>query len=295
MMNNKLNNVLLSQQSLKGLAVGDCIGNAVLKKKITSLEDLNITSDCSLTYTDDTEQSLILYKHICKNDTIIPNELLKELVNGFKNSKIQSEYGPKTKKYFNDILNGHLVYPNNSFGNGCIMRIVPTICYLYNDKNIIEKCLNTSLYTHNNIISSNSIIFLIEFIKMLILHREEILKYIKEQNSIIQTILLPEILLKINDDVIKKDINKIVCSELHTSIHNVYKLVGNGQFATCFDTLPVCIWISIRNINDYETAMKECIEIGGDIDTISAIVGSIVALFCDIPEKFINKCEKLYI
>lgn len=288
-----IQSLLLSQKALKGLWVGDCIGQAVLKKKIKLISDLDSIEDDFLPYTDDAEQALIVSKHVYNNDDIIPHELLNELLNGFNRSKIQSDYGPRTRNYFNNINKSGIVAPTNSFGNGCLMRIVPAIVYFANrDKNIIEKCLNNCLYTHNNEEAFNSIIFLVKFIEMLLLHKEEIENYVKCHNSIIQLYLLPKVIEGNLSECLKKEINKVIDAELDTNLKNVYKLVGNGQFATCFDTLPVCVWLAIRNINNYETAIKECIEIGGDIDTIAAIVGSIVSLFSDIPQNFIDKCKK---
>jgi len=288
--------IILSQKSLKGLWVGDCIGQSVIKKKIKSIDDLDNIEDDSLPYTDDTEQSLILSKHVYNNDDIVSNEILNEFCNGFCNSKIQCDYGRKTKEYFNNIYKTNFVFPNNSFGNGCLMRIVPSIVYftLNDDKDIIQKCLNSCLYTHNHIESFNSIIFLVKFIQWLVINREEVKSYCKsESGSIIQGYLLSKILENdITSEILIKEINKIIDNDLYLNIKDVYKLVGNGSLATCFDTLPVCIWLAIRNINNYKNAIEECISIGGDVDTICAIVGSIVSLFSDIPQEFINKCKK---
>ena len=287
------NNIILALKSLNGLRVGDCIGQAVIKKKISNITDLEALENGSLPYTDDSEQAKILYDHVLKNNDVVPDELVTELYEGYNNSNIKEEYGGRTKKYFNDILNNNLVYPANSFGNGCLMRIVPSICYFYKNKKILEKLLGTCVYTHNNIESFEAVTLLVTFVSDLIWGYKEIKDYFGIQNTIIKDHYLPRSLKLINSEVIKKEINKIIDNELFIDIKDVVKLVGNGRLATVFDTLPFCLWVIMRNINDYKGAIKECMVSGGDIDTNCAIVGAAVSIFDDVPKLFIDKCKKI--
>ena len=60
--------------------------------------------------------------------------------------------------------------------------------------------------------------------------------------------------------------------------------LGQNPFkATCQSTLPVCLGI-IERANDFEEAIRYAIAVGGDSDTIGAIVGSIAEALWGVPE-----------
>lgn len=54
-------------------------------------------------------------------------------------------------------------------------------------------------------------------------------------------------------------------------------ILGTGEHITAQDTVPYAIWVAARFLTDYQAAVQACIQVGGDIDTTSAIVGGIVA------------------
>jgi ADP-ribosylglycohydrolase len=58
----------------------------------------------------------------------------------------------------------------------------------------------------------------------------------------------------------------------------VVELLGNGSRIICQDTVPFCLWVAARHLDDYQTAVVNTVRGGGDIDTNAAIVGGIVAL-----------------
>jgi ADP-ribosylglycohydrolase len=53
--------------------------------------------------------------------------------------------------------------------------------------------------------------------------------------------------------------------------------LGNGARVTAQDTVPFAIWSAASHLDDYPAAIRSCVEIGGDVDTMAAIVGGIVA------------------
>lgn len=63
-----------------------------------------------------------------------------------------------------------------------------------------------------------------------------------------------------------------------TSMVPVVRALGNGSRISCQDTVPFCLWVAARHLDDYEAAVVHTIRAGGDIDTTAAIVGGIVAL-----------------
>ncbi|SCG75972.1 ADP-ribosylglycohydrolase family protein [Micromonospora inositola] len=53
--------------------------------------------------------------------------------------------------------------------------------------------------------------------------------------------------------------------------------LGNGSRVTAQDTVPFTLWVAATHLGDYPTAIRVCVEAGGDVDTTSAIVGAVVA------------------
>ncbi|GLY77896.1 ADP-ribosylglycohydrolase family protein [Actinoallomurus iriomotensis] len=53
--------------------------------------------------------------------------------------------------------------------------------------------------------------------------------------------------------------------------------LGNGARVLAQDTVPFCVWAAVRHLGDYERAVRDCVAVGGDIDTTAAITGGIVA------------------
>jgi ADP-ribosylglycohydrolase len=56
------------------------------------------------------------------------------------------------------------------------------------------------------------------------------------------------------------------------------RVLGNGSRISAPDTVPVCLWLAARHLDDYREALWATASIAGDIDTNCAIVGGIVAL-----------------
>ncbi len=54
--------------------------------------------------------------------------------------------------------------------------------------------------------------------------------------------------------------------------------VGNGAHGTARDTVPFALWCAARHLGDYEEALWNTIDGGGDMDTNCAIVGGIVVM-----------------
>ncbi len=53
--------------------------------------------------------------------------------------------------------------------------------------------------------------------------------------------------------------------------------LGNGSRVTAQDTVPLCLWMAGKHLNDYPEALYDTVAALGDMDTNCAIVGGIVA------------------
>jgi hypothetical protein len=74
--------------------------------------------------------------------------------------------------------------------------------------------------------------------------------------------------------------------------------LGNGAQITAPDTVPFCLWVAARHLDDYCEALWSAVRVGGDIDTNAAIIGGIVALAVGregLPEPWLRLREPLAI
>jgi ADP-ribosylglycohydrolase len=72
--------------------------------------------------------------------------------------------------------------------------------------------------------------------------------------------------------------------------------LGNGCPITSAETVPFTIWCVARHLDDYVEAVWTAVSVGGDMDTIGAIVGGIVALGTgrgSIPKEWLESREAL--
>ncbi|WP_327676703.1 ADP-ribosylglycohydrolase family protein [Kitasatospora sp. NBC_00458] len=57
----------------------------------------------------------------------------------------------------------------------------------------------------------------------------------------------------------------------------VANVLGNGSRVSAADTVPYALWCAARRLTDYRGALWEAVGAGGDMDTVAAITGGVVA------------------
>ncbi len=83
---------------------------------------------------------------------------------------------------------------------------------------------------------------------------------------------------------------------LHLSRDEAAHELGNGRLILAQDTVPFTLWVAARNLTDYPQAIRDCVSVGGDIDTTAAIAGGVVAAHtgvAGIPAEWIAAREPL--
>ncbi len=59
--------------------------------------------------------------------------------------------------------------------------------------------------------------------------------------------------------------------------HGAVRRLGNGSRVSAQDTVPFALWCAARHLRDYQAALWQTVQGGGDTDTTCAMVGGIVA------------------
>lgn len=200
-------------------------------------------------YTDDTICTCGIAKALLEKDKPSTTDYAKNLWN-FCNKYSKESYGG----YFRRWLKQNPPKPYGSYGNGAAMRI-SAIPYFYKDNfgEMLKQTNAATLISHN--------------------HKES-LKGAKAVSSAIWYLL---------NDAKKEDIRKLA-NKLY-ELPPVKKIKFNE---TCQGTVPICFSILLES-NSFEEAMRKAVWVGGDTDTICAIVGSMAEPLFGIPKEIEEK------
>lgn len=237
--------------SIKGAIIGDIIGSIYeFNNYHGNISDFNLFTPYN-SFTDDTVATISICKAQLEEEEPTEADYARNLWT-FCRKYPDLSYGSQ----FNKWLQQNPPQPYHSFGNGAVMR-VSSIPYFYkNDENkSINQALVATRISHNHPESYKAVSSLVKIIWGLSSGKMNFYD-IKDcaQNNYGE---LPQI-------------KKIKFNE------------------TCQGTMPICYSI-ILNSNSFEEAMRIAVGVGGDTDTICAIVGSIAEPLFGIPEGIENK------
>lgn len=238
---------------MKGAIIGDIIGSIYeFDNYKGEPNDFEFFTPINF-YTDDTICTCGIAKALLEKDNPSPTDYARNLWN-FCNKISASGYEASYGGNFQKWLKQNPPKPYNSYGNGAAMRI-SAIPYFYKDnfEEMLKQTNAATLISHN--------------------HKESF-KGAKTVSSAIWYLL---------NGATKKDIRKLV--------HKLYELppVKKIEFnETCQGTVPICFSILLES-NSFEEAMRKAVWVGGDTDTICAIVGSMVEPLFGIPEEIEKK------
>ena len=167
-------------------------------------------------------------------------------------------YGTMFKRW----INSDSPLPYNSYGNGSAMRVSSIGAYADTLDEVMDLSKQSAEITHN--------------------HPEGI----KGAQATATAIFLA--LHGKTKDEIKSMIESIFGYDLSRKYDDVMR--GYGYDVSCQGSVPESI-ISFLESNDYESAIRKAIALGGDADTMGAIAGGIAAAYYgEIPQYIIDEC-----
>lgn len=253
-----------------GSLLGDIIGSR-FEFMFTQEKDVNIFHrDCS--WTDDSVLTHAVSKvcsYIKENNITDEFEIEKLFVVGFKKAVSDFPMAGWGKSFYAWSQENHYE-PNDSAGNGCLMRISPIVFY-FKDLETIQKigkiCTKVS---HNH------------------------------QDSYKSVEVILEILHYLFNDIQKKDINikkekvKEIASKHGIIIESVEKYhTIAGYWGLAKDTLPRSLAAYVEG-NNFDSIMKNILYVGSDTDTTATIAGSLTELTYSLDASQINQFYRYY-
>lgn len=195
-----------------------------------------------------------------------------------------------------------------SCGNGSAMRVAPLGAYLASfdgmtpARLIVEAALQAQV-THchpEGIAGSIAITSLAYTVTKMEQDSSYLLSiYEKWKGCSTPEVLFNETLANIPEGQVRDGILRAKELPLETPIGKAIEILGNGTHVTCQDTVPLCCWLTIKALTQYqvpEMYEKSIIETSmafGDVDTNCAIVGGIIGIVSSPPEKWSKFCNPM--
>ena len=289
--------------SLLALSVGDATGENELKilpqseYKAGNVAALrNLINSSMYCWTDDTAMAIGVFRTLCRYGTINQVELAKEFA---RNAKLdpQRGYGKGTARllfnYLYDAENWRelsehawgLTPMSGSKGNGSAMRDSIIGPYFGRDYiHIAREARLSAEVTHYNedaIAGSIAVAIAAATITSIIKKPEQQFWFNLQQY--------------VPAGEIKTRIQTVSKMENETN-WKVVGAVGNGSSVLAVDTVPFALWLShqalLKDLS-FEQTMKSIIEVGGDTDTVAAIVGGIIGNKVHPTKEMIDRTEPL--
>lgn len=262
--------------SLVGLAVGDAFG----QQYVWHVEDIDQRrEDVPIwRWTDDTEMALSVVSVLCDRGQIDQNLLASRFGEHWDSGRgygpaMIYELLPKLQKGGSwQIAAPALFDGRGSYGNGGAMRVAPLGAYFAHDLKLAAQQARLSAeVTHANsegIAGAEAVAIAAAIARQ---QRDE--RTVTGARS-----FLKQILEHLPPSDVRQGVQRAY-DEFGPSASRdaLIQRLGNGSRVTAMDTVPVCLWMAGKHLDNYEEALYDTVALLGDMDTNCAIVGGIVA------------------
>ena len=230
-----------------GAIIGDIVGS---RFEFNNTKDFNFklfTDECS--FTDDTICTVAIADALLRFQDRGLLGIKQSLLYWCKQHPLpMGGYGGSFAKWLHSLDHK----PYNSFGNGSAMRVSPIGWYYLSEEAVIAAATESAVVTHN--------------------HPEGVKGAVATAVAIFYA------------RHYSKEIMLTKITDYYPAYTWIEPQIGCNKFnETCQGTMPVVFGI-IRKANSFEEAIRWAVAVGGDSDTIAAIVGSIAEAIWGIPE-----------
>lgn len=243
----------MNRKGIIGAIIGDIAGSRFEWNNRKSTQFEFFTPACR--FTDDSVMTIAVA------DWLTNHNDLSETMHKWGNHYPHAGYGGMFRRWLFS-MSPETRKPYNSFGNGSGMRVSPCGFYARSIEEALDLARQSAEVTHN--------------------HSEGI----KGAQAIASAIFLAK--RGESKSAIKDYIEKTFGYDLHRTLDEIRP---DYDFdVTCQGSCPEAI-LAFLESNDYESAIRLAISLGGDSDTIACMSGGIAAAFYGIPDELIGQAE----
>jgi ADP-ribosylglycohydrolase len=184
-----------------------------------------------------------------------------------------------------ELFNGE-----GSFGNGAAMRAAPVGAYFAHDLNlVVEHATLSAIATHCHPEGIAGAVAVAVAAAVAWRNRAAT----RRMDS---TAFLEAVRANTPESAVRDGIDRALALPASTTSLDAALTIGNGTRGSAQDTVPFALWSAARSLDNYEDALWETVNGGGDLDTNCSIVGGIVEMCAGagcVPEEWLARREPL--
>lgn len=287
------------KSGLLGLAIGDALGVPVEFKSRISLKQNPVVDMMGYmswnqppgTWSDDSSLTFCSVESLCKGFDIEDMAIIfvKWMQEGYwgAHNKV-FDIGGTTRYSLARIVKGDSAKHSGNFfeednGNGSLMRILPLVFYLQNEKDIetiYQKVKEVSSITHAHFRSVFACFIYVIYCLEIFKEKDKMEAY-KGMRNILEFFLKDK---KFNPNEIQL-FERILQNDIFEYPEN--EILSSGYV---LHSLEASLWC-VLNSNSYEETVLKAVNLGGDTDTTGAIAGGLAGIYYgidNIPKKWIE-------
>jgi ADP-ribosylglycohydrolase len=262
-----------AEGSLTGLSVGDAFGDQFFLLDNAGVSPEKGVPPAPWSWSDDTQMACSVVDVLRRFGEIDQDALAGSFAERFD---IERRYGAGAFRLLERIRHGdhwhrasrELFDGKGSFGNGAAMRVAPLGAYFSDDLGqAAEQAFLSAEVTHA--------------------HQEGIAGavavavaagYVASEKGRVAPHDVIEVALERTTmgEYVQRGLRRALRLLSESPREAAYEL-GNGNRISAQDTVPFALWAAATRLTDYESAVRACVMVGGDMDTTAAIAGGVVA------------------
>lgn len=293
---NRLDRALLS---LDGLSVGDAFGQSfffVTPVTAESRLEGRFIPPPPWFYTDDTVMAKAIVRSLALHESIDTDWLAQAFAEEYRREPDRG-YGGTARGILQAIGEGlpwqeassRVFDGDGSCGNGGAMRAAPIGAYFADDlAKVISEARKSAAVTHAHGDGQTGAIAVALAAAWIVDQFDSA----KPQSMR----MIEFVLAHLPQTETYWRLKKALTLPLELSPKTAALILGNGSQVISSDTVPFCLWCTCRHLTDYPEALWQAVSVHGDMDTNSAIVGSLVSLATGrngIPAEWLESREAL--
>jgi ADP-ribosylglycohydrolase len=285
--------------ALDGLSLGDSFGQHFFAPELWRSEfNSRELPPPPWKYTDDTEMALVIAEVLAEFGTIEQDQLATGFARRFGINPYRG-YGSGAIEVLQAIEAGQpwrnaaggLFDGQGSLGNGAAMRAAPVGAYFAGDfTDVALQARRSAEITHAH---PDGIAGGIAIAVAAAWAAEQFGTDAKSAASLFECVLAHT-----PDSPTRSGIERAAHLPLDAWEYHAAEQLGCGHHVRSDDTVPFCLWVAARHLDDFTEALWTAARVGGDADTTCAIIGGIVALAVGaegLPRNWLARREELWL
>lgn len=266
----------LALGSLTGLSVGDAFGDRFFLPKNLVLLAGSGLPPAPWDWSDDTEMACSITDVLNRHGRIDQDDLARCFAYRFD---VGRRYGAGALELLERIRRGEpwhrvsreLFDGRGSYGNGAAMRVAPLGAYFCDDPSraAAEAALSAEV-THANAEGVAGAVAVAVAAAYVAARRGRVVPGAAVLEAALAHVA--------TGSQVRAGLERAL-TLLGRTPSEAAKELGNGSRISAQDTVPYSLWLVATHLTDYESAVRGCVAVGGDMDTTAAIVGGVIGAY----------------